>query len=115
MDELASTTASMTWWFLAVVVALILFRLLNGAINTRGLLRDKGPDKAISPVRVQLLLATVAGAGSYLSLVGRAIADGDVRLPEIPGEVLAVLGASNIVYLGGKSYLKFFVDRLPRI
>jgi hypothetical protein len=113
--QLASIAIWIVWMFLAVLGALILFRLTNGAINTSGLLRDKGPDKAISPVRVQLLLATLAGAGSYLSSVAVAVAVGNGRLPEVSGEMLAVLGASHVLYLGGKSYLKFFVGRLPRV
>ncbi len=42
--------------------------MLTGEINVRGVLRTKSPtgDDPLSPARVQLLVFTVATAGTYL-------------------------------------------------
>jgi hypothetical protein len=80
----------------AAISGVVLFQLLTGRINTRGLLADSsGP---ISPVRVQLLLGTLGVAGACL--IGRdhvALFD-----PTVAG---SVAGASNLLYLVRK-YLK---------
>jgi len=101
---------SIVFGFLFSLAAIISFRLLTGEINTRGVLRTKSPtgDDEISPARVQLLLFTLATAGTYLSEV--LASPGSGRLPEVPESMLAVLGGSNVFYLGTKAYA-FFVQK----
>lgn len=83
---------------LAVVVA---FKLLAGQINVHGLLLDKATGK-FSPGRLQLLLVTVGAAAYYGFEILLASESG--ALPQVPGPVLFVVGASNAGYLGGKVY-----------
>ena len=73
------------------------YQLISGAINTRGLLRDKLTGK-FSSGRLQLLVVTIFGGLFYLYRV--------IQTPEwqeIPQELLMTLGGSSAVYLGAKS------------
>jgi len=110
LDSLPHVIELVVLGFLFCLAALISFRLLTGEINTRGVLRTKSPsgDHEISPARVQLLLFTLAAAGTYLSEVLASLGSG--RLPEVPESLLAVLGGSNVFYLGTKAYA-FFVQK----
>ncbi len=100
--------AQLEIWFLLGGLALIVgYQMLTGKINTTGLLQDK-EHKDLSPVRVQLLLFTLIGAGSYLALAVDMIETGAPSLPTVPAELLLLLGGSQAVYLGGKSYLRYF-------
>ena len=94
--------------FLGALFAIIAFRLLTGAINISGILRTKSPtgeDDSISPARVQLLVFTVATAGTYL---GWAIeARGTGKMPTVPETWLILFGGSHAFYLGSKAFAFF--------
>lgn len=115
MDSLPRFVGFIVFGFLFSLAALISFRLLTGDINTRGVLRTKSPtgDDEISPARVQLLLFTLATAGTYLSDVLTSLGSG--RLPDIPESVLAMLGGSHVFYLGTKAYAFFVQNHLQAI
>jgi len=85
------------------LIAVIGFQLLTGRINTRGLLRDKSLDasESLSPARAQLLVSTVIMAVMYTYRV--VASSGSGALPDIPGSVLAFVGASQVIYLLGKA------------
>lgn len=85
--------------FLAGLALTLAFLMLTGRICLHGLLRDKW-DGSISPGRIQALVATIAGGCGYL--VSALAHAGTGSLPPVPGELLAVLGASNGLYLAGK-------------
>ena len=90
----------------------VLAQLLGGEINTKGLLY--GPDnhgnQSFSPVRVQLLLLTLAAAGQYLMQV---MSNPDhTSLPPVNNELVAGLLGSNAIYLTGKFYNIFLRDVL---
>lgn len=87
---------------LALVVG---YKMLTGRINMSGLLDDK-KTHALSPERVQLLIFTVLGAGYYLLLAIEQAPSG--RLPDFPGEALLLVGGSQAVYLGGKTWSHLF-------
>jgi hypothetical protein len=87
---------------LALVVG---YRLLTHQINVKGLLMDKTSGRAISPGRLQMLIATLSIAGYYLMMV--VDTNDKTRLPELPNEYVAALGASNSIYLLGKLYGRF--------
>ena len=84
---------------LAVVVG---FQMLTGRINVRRMFADKGGSGGYSPMRLQLLVSTLAGLALYVTRVAQT-AD-FTSLPEVPVELVAVLGGSNLAYLGGKYY-----------
>lgn len=104
MAELTVLSEMLLLGFLGALAAIVGFKMLNGRINTRGLLQCK-QEGGVSPVRVQLLLFTLVAAGSYLALVPAALATGKPMLPEVPPEILAMIGGSHALYLGRKSYL----------
>ena len=97
----------------AIVIAfglVILFKLLNGSINMRGLLG--GSDTAVTAVRVQSLTVSLVIAASWLSRFPAA----QGRIPDITTEELAILGGSQAIYLGGKTFdlfdfARFFARR----
>ena len=74
----------------ALIWGTIVFQLITGRINLRGLLADSsGP---ISPVKVQLLLVTLGVAGDCL------LGGGKLRLLD-PTTAAAGAGAGNLIYL----------------
>ena len=107
METLAAFAAFETWFLLGAFALIVGYKMLTGRIVTSGLLRDKERD-GLSPSRIQLLLFTFVGAGAYLASVTRMFTDSSPQLPEVPVELLLLAGGSHAVYLGGKSYLRFF-------
>lgn len=89
------------WCFLIGLAAIVFYRMLTGAIVTRGLLDDKGQGLAFSPARLQLMISTVAVAFYY---IGNALNSAHTgQFPTIPNEMLLVLGGSHTFYLGSKT------------
>jgi hypothetical protein len=93
---------------IALLVAIMLsvaHGLLTGSINTKGLLRAKNQADGISPARVQLLMLTGSVALYYFLLVLQTLKTQSqpLKLPELPSELLFVLGGSHTLYLGSKS------------
>ena len=108
MTTLVKTVETIGYSFLGAAAAIVAGSLLTGRINMHGLLRAKFPSGAgdVSPARVQLLLATIGAAVTYLGAVLAARDSG--RLPDMPALWLAGLGASNGVYLVTKA-IKFLL------
>ncbi len=82
--------------------AVVAYKLVTGEISLAGLLYTKEPGgrAAFSPVRLQLLIFTVAVATLYL---GEVIAHPRQNsLPHLALGVVVALGVSQAVYLGGK-------------
>ncbi len=90
--------------FLAALGVTLLAGMLNGQIETRHLFWARGGDGRMrfSPERVQLLLFTVWAAGGYLAQASQTLPSH--KLPDVPTQTLALLGASHGVYLGGKAW-----------
>ena len=87
--------------FFGVLFAIVAFRLLNGDINTRGLLMRKHGIRRVSPERIQLLLFTLAAASNYLNNV---LKDPRGDLPDVSNTWLYLLGGSHATYLGAKAF-----------
>lgn len=107
MLEITRVTEAVALFFITVLVSSVGYRLLNGEINTEGLLRRKGgkDNAGVSPERVQLLISTLATAGTYFS---HAIAARATRhLPDVPEPLLVGLGASHAIYLAAKAATMF--------
>jgi hypothetical protein len=82
--------------------AVVLWKLLTGAISLTGLLDSfEGGKRSSSPARMQLLLFTLVSAGQYLLDVWKnPTVD---ALPAVPQPVLAMVAGSQALYLGGKA------------
>lgn len=102
---LATSAQSIMVVFLSGLLVITTFKLLAHQINVRGLLADK-VSGTFSPGRFQLLLVTFGGAAFYFFKIVGAADSG--ALPPVPAELLLVIGGSNVGYLGGKIYSKFF-------
>ena len=85
--------------FLVCVAAIVGWKLLTGDINTHGLFNTKS-GSGNSPARMQMLLATLAGASWYLGLVANN--PDPTQLPDVPDALLLLLGGSHLTYLGAK-------------
>ena len=86
--------------FVVLTVVLVAWQILAGRINTRGLLATKSAAQP-SPARQQLLVVTLGCAAWYLGLVlGRA----GKGLPDVPHELLLLLGGSHVGFLGAKAW-----------
>jgi len=94
-------------FLVGATVLVVVYQLLTGHINTRGLLDDKLTGRQFSPERIQLLAITVGGALFYLIKV---IGD-PTHFPQLPRELVLAMGGSNALYLGGKAFSLFSVTR----
>jgi hypothetical protein len=100
--------------FLVLLGAIVAFQLLTGRIKTSGLFRGQisgrpvGQNQYFSPERVQLLIFTLGAALYYLSQVINNPNPG--TFPEVPASWPAILGGSHAIYLGGKSYARWFAN-----
>lgn len=88
-------------------VGVVLWKLATGEISLAYLLYTKGGDGRLSysPARLQLLIFTVVVAANYLH--GVMVNPHVDTLPDVPTGVLAALGGSHAVYLGGKAISTF--------
>jgi hypothetical protein len=95
------------------LVSIVAYRLLTGQIKMGGLLFDKTAGEtgeklgSYSPARVQLLMLTLAVASYYLFQIVNQLHCGQTGFPDLPQKYLLILGASNSLYLGGKTYSLF--------
>lgn len=111
MSTLTTVVSSVVLLFLGCLLALTLFRLLTGGINTHYLLHGRNADGSayLSAERVQLLIFTLWTALSYLlnvleSRVLNPTSENMHTLPDVSTATLVLLSASHAVYLGGKAY-----------
>jgi hypothetical protein len=100
VNTLASVLTIEAAVFVAALVLLVSYRLVTGEINTIGLLSDKWT-REFSPARLQLLVATVLAAGYWFLKVLNPAAGN--QLPDVPQDLLLLLGGSHTLYLGSKS------------
>lgn len=87
-----------TYTFLLALALTVIYMMLVRKINLKGLLHDQ--NKNISPGRVQALVVTLMGCGSYLMLLSNH--HDSSSLPSIPIALLALLGGSHSLYLAEK-------------
>jgi len=126
MPDIAAIVAWEVKGFLFTLFAMVALKLLTGEINMGYLFYGRKNDTGqpivgadgkmlgrkrqdtpyFSPERVQLLVFTLAAAFSYLTQVLNNAHPG--TLPPVPDSWLAVLGGSNLVYLGGKAYSRLW-------
>ncbi len=88
--------------FIAGSAIAVFWKLVTGAIVMRGLLTDKITGQ-FSATRLQLLLGTLMGAAFYASKFSGSHGE----FPEPGLELLAIVGGSNAIYLGTKSWSLF--------
>ncbi|MBI1755618.1 MAG: hypothetical protein HYR64_00745 [Fimbriimonas ginsengisoli] len=89
--------------FLVALAGTIAIQLLTRRINAKGLFLGRRRDGTafFNPLKVQLLIATVAIAMEYVMAAAQNHTGG---MPKLPDPALYVLGLSNAAYLGGKGW-----------
>ncbi len=87
--------------FVGGIGAVVFLQLLQGQINLRGVLLEKDGSEALSPARVQLLVATLAASMQYLSKLADASGN---ALPEVGAVWVYLLGGSSGIYAARKIY-----------
>ena len=90
--------------FLFALTAVVVFQMLTGRINVRGLLTPKDGSSRTSPERIQLLIATIAAGAQYLGELGHTTSGG---LPDVGNNWLYVMGGSSGIYLLRKAWTTF--------
>lgn len=108
--SMAGSVELATWvigGFFAALGGVVVTQMLNGSINTQYLLYGMRKDgtRYFSPERVQLIAVTFWVAMNYLFTI---MNNPHVQsLPDVNNQTLAVLGGSQLLYLGGKAYSRF--------
>lgn len=107
MLTITHVSIALIWVTIGALAAIVAFGLLAGSINTRYLFygQRKNGQRYFSPERVQLLLITLWVALNYL--LGVLNAPHVRTLPDVDRDTLALLGGSQLLYLGGKAYSRF--------
>ncbi len=100
-------------FFIFGLAGIVVVQLLTGSINTRYLLCGNQPGSTrkggkFSPQRLQLLVLTVGAAMFYLS---QLLEIHSAHFPDIDQNLVALLGGSNAIYVGGKAYNRWFGSR----
>jgi hypothetical protein len=90
--------------FLYSLMAIVGYRMFTGQINTAGLLQRKDGSGQTSPERIQLLLATIAAAASYL---GHITGSPGGNLPDVSNNWLYLMGGSSGIYALRKAWTTF--------
>ena len=111
MDALVSFARWEMMILLGGLMAAVVYKLFTGGIDMSGLLTVKGVpgDQSFSSSRAQMLMATVVAAMYYLLQV---IDNPSAKsLPDVPPTLVAILGGSHAIYLGGKARSLFFGKR----
>lgn len=89
---------------LAGFIAVVLWKLMTGDISLDYLLygdarTSQGSYLFFSSGRAQMLMVTIALAGYCLL----EVIQNPTKFPDVPNAMLAVLGSSHAIYLGGKA------------
>jgi len=111
MKQLCTILSWEIWLLLGSLAFVVAYQLLTQRINMNGILLDKMMPR-FSPGRVQLLVLSLVGAWSYSLTVLENIES--TKLPEVPEELLLIVGGSNLIYLGGKIRLGSLLFRRNR-
>ncbi len=94
--------------WMVVLFSVVMIKLLRGNINTFGLLcTSNGSSSDIDPERLVLVISTVIAAIYYIMLTMETTCFPGVPgcgLPDIPDELLMILGGSHSAFLTGKIF-----------
>jgi hypothetical protein len=90
--------------WLGAVMVIVLWRLLVDADALSGLL-ETAPGDGQEIERTQSLAVMVGVIGYYVLLASKVLGGGEApsRMPEVPQELLALIGSSQAVFLAGKT------------
>jgi hypothetical protein len=87
--------------FVYVLAAVVVFQLLTGRINLKGLIFAKDGSGQVSAARVQLLAITIATCIRYTGEVATATKP---VLPDVDNTWLYLMGGSSGIYVARKAW-----------
>jgi hypothetical protein len=90
--------------FLYLLAAILAYKLLTRQISLGGLFARKGDGAPVSQERIQLLGATLAVSGMYLS---DAMQSTNGNLPDVSPQLIYVFAASSGIYASVKAFTTF--------
>ena len=90
--------------FLFALGAVVLYKIATRQINTAGLITPKDGTAQVSPVRIQLLLATIAASATYL---GQVASNTTGTMPDVSPHMIYLFGGSSSIYAAGKAWTFF--------
>lgn len=99
METIAVTLRMELTLWLVCLASLVAYGLLTGRINTHGLLADPFSGR-FSSARAQLLMSTILSALYYINQAATASPG---SLPDLPPDLLLLLGGSHLIHLGTKA------------
>lgn len=98
-------------WLLGLVLV-IAFAIVGGRISLRGLLTEPLTGQKAFVSRPQLLLVALSAATTFI-VAGMAAVGTTNRFPEVPTTMLAIVGGSHLVFLGGRGIAALLSTYLP--
>lgn len=102
MMDLPKMVGALVSFVLLGTAGIVAIKLLNGHIETTGLLRTRNGE-AVDPERVALMIATVAGGFAYFSYgLSHGLDEGG--LPALPSELVTAMSGGNFLFLAGKAF-----------
>jgi hypothetical protein len=89
--------------FLFALAVVVFYQMMTGRINMAGVLSGKDPNNPnqTSPERVQLLLATIAAAATYMGDVAK---NSSGTMPDVSNQWLYLMGGSSSIYVLRKAW-----------
>jgi hypothetical protein len=93
-------------WLAGLVMA-VAFCIVGRRISLQGLLTEPLTGKSATVSRPQMLLVTLSGAVTFVASAVANIGTTN-QFPEIPTSLLAVVGGSQVVYLGARTFAAVF-------
>lgn len=100
VDVARFAQVGLEFWLLALAL-IVGWRLLVERRAFQGLLGTR-LNGGLEPDRLQLLVAAVGGAVTYITASAGAIREGAAVMPDAPNELLIIMATSQAIYLAGK-------------
>jgi len=94
-------TAGLLVWFV-LLAAIVIGRVINGTIDTDGLLRHEPDDDGVAPERVVSMIAFPVILVNYVLSALHADASVSHALPDLSQNMILLLTGGNGLYLAGK-------------
>jgi len=94
--------------FLYALIAVVLYQIATRRINLEGLISHKDGRTAVSPERLQLLLATLAASATYFTQVASNTTG---IMPDVSNQWLYLFGGSSGIYVAGKAWAFYNIKK----
>jgi hypothetical protein len=94
----------------AALCAVVVYKMARGKIDLSNLIPPAGQRARRIP-RLQMMGTSIAAVGIYAAMGVAELGRGGSALPEAPDWLVALLGGSHLIYLGGKTSFRTLLQR----